>query len=158
MKNLESHYTATGFVLNQAGDRVLFIFHKKLRIWLPPGGHVNEGEMPHLTVVREVLEETGIHAQIIDPLGNLNLPLDCSEIQIPAPFAVFHEKIPAHGDKQAHLHYDFLYKMRALNENLAHDVSEVEAAYWFTLDEILHCKTTAGVKAVCEKLLDSLMR
>lgn len=153
MQKLESHYTATGYVLNCTGDRILFIFHKKLQIWLPPGGHVDEGELPHDAVVREVFEETGVRAQIIDPVGDLGLPIVGPEIQIPTPFAVLHEKIPAHGEKPAHLHYDFLYKMRALDENLTHDEHEVEAARWYTLDEILKCKTTAGAQAISLKLL-----
>lgn len=156
MENLASHYTATGYVLNQAGDRILFIFHKKLQIWLPPGGHIDEGELPHQAVVREVFEETGVQAQIIDPLGDLGLPTDGPEVQIPTPLAVLHEKIPAHGSKPAHLHYDFLYKMRALDENLTHQEHEVDAAHWFTLDEILNCKTTAGAKAICVKLFEKM--
>lgn len=153
MSKLESHYTATGFVLNKAGDRILFIFHKKLQIWLPPGGHIDDGELPHEAVVREVFEETGVRAEIVDPIGDLGLGVNGPEIQIPTPLAIFHEQIPAHGDKLAHLHYDFLYHMRALDENLVHAEREIEAAHWFTLDEIMACKSTKGSKVICTRLL-----
>jgi hypothetical protein len=108
MTKLESHYTATGFVINKAGDRVLFIFHKKLHFGLPPGGHIDEAELPHEAVVREVFEETGVRAEIVDPIGDLKVGFDGTEIQIPTP----------------------------------------EAAHWFTLDEILKCKTTKGSKVI----------
>jgi 8-oxo-dGTP diphosphatase len=153
MSKLESHYTATGFVLNKASDRVLFIFHKKLQMWLPPGGHIDEGELPHEAVVREVFEETGVQTAIIDPLGDLGLPKDGLEVQIPTPIAIFHEKIPAHGDKPAHLHYDFLYHLRALEEDLVHAEREVDAAHWFSLAEVLACKTTEGSRVICKRLL-----
>lgn len=150
---LESHYTATGFVLNKSGDRILFILHKKLQIWLPPGGHVDQGELPHEAVMREVFEETGIRAEIIDPIGDLGLGVNGQEIQISTPIAVFHESIPAHGEKPAHLHYDFLYYMKALKEDIVHAEREIDAAHWFTLEEILNCKTTSGSKAICRRLM-----
>ncbi|MFH1831786.1 MAG: NUDIX domain-containing protein [bacterium] len=151
--NLESHYTATGFVRNKGGDKILFIFHNKLQLLLPPGGHVDLGELPHDAVVREIFEETGVRAQIIDPLGDLCLPAGSQEIQIPTPIAVLHEQIPAHGQKPAHLHYDFLYYLQADNENVVPAEAEVEAGHWFTLEEILVCNTTEGAKAICKKLL-----
>ncbi len=154
MTKIESHYTATGFVLNKSGDRILFIFHKKLQIWLPPGGHIDAGEFPHDAVIREVFEETGVRAKIVDPIGDLALPIDGLEKQIPAPIAILHEKIPAYGDKAAHLHYDFLYHMVAFDEVLTHAENEVEAAHWFTLDEILNCKTTEGAKVISKRLLE----
>lgn len=151
MPALESHYTATGFVLNKKNDRILFVFHKKLQFWLPPGGHVDDGELPHETVVREVFEETGVHAQIIDPIGNLLLPPQ--EKQIPTPIAVFHEHIPAYKEKPAHLHYDFLYHMQALTERVSPSITEVDSVQWFSLNEILACSTTEGAKAIAKKLL-----
>ncbi|MFA5075337.1 MAG: NUDIX domain-containing protein [Candidatus Babeliales bacterium] len=150
---LELHYTATGFVLNKSGDRILFILHKKLQIWLPPGGHVDEGELPHEAVVREVFEETGVRAEIVDPIGDLGLVVNGQEIQISTPIAVFHENIPAHGVKPEHLHYDFLYHMKSLEEHLVHAEKEIEAAHWFTLDEVLNCKTTKGSQAICKILM-----
>ena len=61
---MEKHFTATGIVLNDA-HQVLMIRHKKLGVWLPPGGHVEENELPDEAVLREVLEETGIQARIL---------------------------------------------------------------------------------------------
>ncbi|MFH1779835.1 MAG: NUDIX domain-containing protein, partial [Candidatus Micrarchaeota archaeon] len=58
--SLKKDFTATGFVVNPEKTNVLLIFHKKLGLWLPPGGHINEGEMPHEAVLREVKEETGV--------------------------------------------------------------------------------------------------
>ena len=48
-------------------DKVLLIHHRKLDMWLGPGGHVEENEPPHLAAERECFEETGIKCQVFDP-------------------------------------------------------------------------------------------
>jgi 8-oxo-dGTP diphosphatase len=53
------------------GQYVLLVDHKNAKRWLPPGGHVEPGEDPRTTVVRELQEELGLLAtesEIIAPL------------------------------------------------------------------------------------------
>ena len=40
-------------------DQILLVDHKNARLWLPAGGHVELGEHPRATVVRELEEELG---------------------------------------------------------------------------------------------------
>ena len=56
--------TATGLVFNE-NKQILMIKHKQHGKWLPPGGHVDENELPCEAVAREVLEETGISVQVL---------------------------------------------------------------------------------------------
>ena len=42
-------------------DHVLLVDHKNAQLWLPSGGHVEVGEHPRTTVVRELREELGLH-------------------------------------------------------------------------------------------------
>ena len=37
--------------------------------WCLPKGHIEQGETPEIAAVREVAEETGIEAEIIQPIG-----------------------------------------------------------------------------------------
>ena len=49
------------------GQEILLVDHKNAQLWLPSGGHVEIGEHPRTTVVRELAEELGIAAaHIID--------------------------------------------------------------------------------------------
>jgi 8-oxo-dGTP pyrophosphatase MutT (NUDIX family) len=41
-------------------DHVLLVDHKNAQLWLPTGGHVEPGEHPRATVVRELREELGL--------------------------------------------------------------------------------------------------
>ena len=79
--------TAAGFLVNE--NKVLLVKHKKLGIWLAPGGHLNEDELPHQAAEREFWEETNIKvkAQSVLPL----LPNTSNSEYYPVPFSVnFH--------------------------------------------------------------------
>jgi 8-oxo-dGTP pyrophosphatase MutT (NUDIX family) len=55
--------------LDAAARSVLLGDHIKSGLWLPPGGHVEEGEDPRDTVVRETSEELGISAEFHPRVG-----------------------------------------------------------------------------------------
>jgi 8-oxo-dGTP pyrophosphatase MutT (NUDIX family) len=44
------------------GEHILLVDHKNAQLWLPAGGHVEPGEHPRTTVLRELKEELGITA------------------------------------------------------------------------------------------------
>jgi 8-oxo-dGTP pyrophosphatase MutT (NUDIX family) len=43
----------------------------KDRIWALPKGHIDEGESPAETAIREVLEETGVEGRLVEKLGDV---------------------------------------------------------------------------------------
>ena len=57
------HFTVAVFVVWES--KVLLHLHKKLGMWLPPGGHIEEDELPDEAAVREVLEETGLRVELV---------------------------------------------------------------------------------------------
>lgn len=150
---MESHYTASGLVINCAGDKALLVFHKKLQLWLPAGGHVEPGELPHNAAIREVFEETGIRAHIRNSSEDLDLQKGV-EIQIPAPRFVLHEFIPVYKDRQTHMHYDFIYHMQADNEDCILNENEVESIGWFSKEQLLDCATSEASRKMYCLLLD----
>ena len=63
-----AHVTASAVVLDDAGERVLLVRHRKLGLWLHPGGHVEPGDGTLADAARrEAVEETGV--EDLRPLG-----------------------------------------------------------------------------------------
>lgn len=127
------HYVATGYVYDKHTDRFLLVLHKKLGKWLPPGGHLHEGEEPYKGVLREVLEEIGVEGRIVDLLqtprvGTPTVP------QLPTPFCMLAEVIPAGPKEEEHVHIDFVYVIEIdLSEPLDICREEVSLASGFLL-------------------------
>jgi 8-oxo-dGTP diphosphatase len=59
----------SGFIQNEAGEVLLVRNHHRSDTYEMPGGRVEPGESLKEAAAREVLEETGIHAEIGDMVG-----------------------------------------------------------------------------------------
>ncbi len=108
------HFTVSGFLVE--GGRTALHWHRKLQLWLPPGGHIDPDEDMTQAVVREVREETGIAAEIVPhaPLASFgNLP------QLPPPLAIIVADVP----EGPHQHIDMSYALRPL-PGVAHGAPE----------------------------------
>jgi 8-oxo-dGTP pyrophosphatase MutT (NUDIX family) len=104
---MRRHFTVSGFVVE--GDGTLLHWHKKLQLWLPPGGHIDPDEDPVQAVVREVLEETGIAAEVVPHMpahAFSNIP------QLPVPLSIIVADVGASPDEPAHQHVDMIYALR----------------------------------------------
>ena len=103
---MKRHFTATAFVVHKG--KTLLHWHRKLQQWMPPGGHLLENEDPVAGALREVLEETGLAAELIDT-GRRHA-FDYPE-QVAAPYTILIEDIDDAGDR--HKHIDFIYFCRS---------------------------------------------
>ena len=56
---------ASCYVVDFDNLELLMVYNKKLDKWLQPGGHIEQGESPIETAIREVKEETGIDIELI---------------------------------------------------------------------------------------------
>lgn len=56
------HLVVYGVVLSPDAGQVLLVDHHQAQKWLPPGGHVEAGENPAVTVERELGEELRLSA------------------------------------------------------------------------------------------------
>src|SRR3990167_1627960 len=102
---MERHFTATVYIIS--GQRLLLHKHAKLGKWLPPGGHVEPNETPPEAARRETKEETGLD---IDFIEQENLKINAyNAVSFERPFLCLLENIPAHKEKPAHQHMDFIY-------------------------------------------------
>ncbi len=152
---MKKQFTATGYVVNEDRTRMLMIFHNTLRCWLPPGGHVDRDEYPSDAAVREVFEETGVHARHAGA-HTMHLALDDpTEVQLPTPFAMSAQLIPESVKDIEHIHMDAMYLLVADHDaDLTALESEVQDVRWFTKNEVLHhAETKDSVRAFARKQL-----
>lgn len=58
------HVTGSAIVVGPRG--VVLLRHKRLGLWLQPGGHVDSGETPWEAALREAREETGLEVSFVE--------------------------------------------------------------------------------------------
>jgi len=122
------------FVGIDAGH-VLLVDHRKAELWLPPGGHVEPGEHPRDTVLREAREELGIDAEFWSPR-----PLLLSQAQ-------------TRGDHDRHVDVSFWYVLRISRAALLQpDWSEFHSVRWFAFDEVPHERSDPHMPRFLRKL------
>jgi 8-oxo-dGTP pyrophosphatase MutT (NUDIX family) len=94
---LHGHLTGSAWILNRSGDEVLLTHHRKLGIWVQPGGHCDGDPDVLATALREAFEESGLHP--LTPVSSSIFDLDVHEI-------------PQRGAEPAHLHWDVRFALR----------------------------------------------
>jgi 8-oxo-dGTP diphosphatase len=102
---LERHMTATGFLVWEG--RVLVHWHRKNRLWLPFGGHIEANEDPVQCVLREVEEECGIPAELLGPAASYPFT---EPVQLAPPITILLERVT--DGMQPHEHIDLIYFCR----------------------------------------------
>lgn len=60
--SLKHHFTASAMIICK--EHILLVNHKRIGAWVPPGGHIEEDELPEETLHREIMEEVGIAVDI----------------------------------------------------------------------------------------------
>ena len=58
--NMEEHLGVFAIVLSQDREHTFLLNHRKAKLWLPPGGHVDLGQRLHECALMEVEEELGM--------------------------------------------------------------------------------------------------
>jgi 8-oxo-dGTP pyrophosphatase MutT (NUDIX family) len=126
---MKRHFTATGFVVY--GSRTLLHWHRRLQQWMPPGGHIEEGEDPVQAVLREIEEETGLVAEVI--ATGAAEQFDYPE-QLPAPYTILVEDIP--GPDGPHKHIDMIYFCRVVDGVAERRLVDDPTLRWVDADEL----------------------
>jgi len=133
------HLTASAFITDKQGKSILLTHHKKLNLWLQPGGHADEMENIKEVAYKEGIEETGLRS----------LALYKNNI-----FDIDIHQIPRHKKVQAHFHYDIRFLFTADTQEPLHISDESHALAWFKTAQIatITGKNTSILR-MTEKLL-----
>ena len=110
-----THVTGSAVVVGPRGT--ILHRHKRLGLWIQPGGHLDPGETPWDAAVRETREETGLSAR--HPNGG--------------PVLVH---VDVHDGGRGHTHLDTRYLLHADGEPRP-GVSESPDVAWFGWDEAI---------------------
>lgn len=95
-ERLAGHFTASAWLVDAAGGRLLMTHHRKLDRWLQLGGHADGDRDLARVALREAEEESGLRGLVVEP-----------EI-----FDLDRHWIPERGDVPGHWHYDVRYVVR----------------------------------------------
>ena len=98
------HFTATVYVVNDGATALHK--HERHDVRVPPGGHVDRDELPHEAGLREVREEMGLNATLLDETGGLSAP---TVETLPQPRHHLLYDVTVHDGDVAHQHVDLIY-------------------------------------------------
>ena len=111
-----THVTASGIVVGRRGT--VLHRHKRLGIWMQPGGHIDAGETPAVAARREATEELGL-AVVHPSAGPLLLHLD------------------VHKAALGHTHLDLRYLLLAGDDDPHPPPGESPDARWCSWEEAI---------------------
>jgi 8-oxo-dGTP pyrophosphatase MutT (NUDIX family) len=114
-RQVRAHFTASAFVIDEAGRRACLVEHAKLGHLLQPGGHVESIDTClEDAALREAVEETGLELEI--------------HPHAPRPFDLDIHAIPATAGEPAHFHLDVRYLVVGRGE-------PAEGAAWYPVEQ-----------------------
>jgi len=113
------HVTGSAIIAGPRGT--VLHFHKRLRMWLQTGGHVDPGETPWDAALRESIEETG-------------LPL-CHAAGGDAPPPLVH--LDVHPAARGHTHLDLRYLLNSDDAEPSPPPGESQEVRWFSWDDAI---------------------
>jgi 8-oxo-dGTP pyrophosphatase MutT (NUDIX family) len=135
----EIELSAGGAVVHD-GDVIVVVPVKRdaqhRRVLVLPKGHLDEGETEEAAANREVTEETGVIAELIEKLGDVEYS---------------YERRGRRRDKRVAF-YLFEYRTGSLED---HD-HEIEEARWMPLEQAARDLTYAGERGIVKRALSRL--
>jgi 8-oxo-dGTP pyrophosphatase MutT (NUDIX family) len=141
-------FTVVVYIVLQ--NKVLLVNHKKLKKWLPLGGHIELDEDPEEAAIREAKEESGFDIEII---------ADKPKIKDKFNKLLFRpEYLDIHKVGGEHRHVGIVYFARVKSGELKLAEAEHNDIGWFSLKDLESKKLNLGpaIKFYAEKALAKL--
>jgi 8-oxo-dGTP pyrophosphatase MutT (NUDIX family) len=139
------HFTVAVFVVFEG--KVLLHYHRKLGMWLPPGGHIEEDELPDEAAMREVWVETGVQVELV---GERREDIE-DPVQLHRPAGVQLENIGP-----GHRHIDLIYFAKPAGSAEIRDEFAAEKVGWYGSEDWDRMRVNAEVRGWCERAFATL--
>lgn len=116
----DKHLCVYCALFDEARCSVLLVDHVKAGLWLFPGGHVEDGEDPRVTVLREAAEELGIEGEFHPRFGDAPLFLTVTKTR----------------GEHSHTDVSFWFVLAADQDmRIEADPREANQVRWFALED-----------------------
>jgi ADP-ribose pyrophosphatase YjhB (NUDIX family) len=136
-QNMNQHLGVIFLVVSQDGKETFLLHHRKAGVWLPPGGHVKEGQGFQEAVLEEMKEEIGVELPFRDD----------------KPY--FFVKTLTRGANAGHIDATAWFIAQADNtEQFTFDAKEALDGSWFKMDEIVKNPEFAHIERPLKKAME----
>ena len=145
--NPNGHLTVGTFVYCKSENKFLVLYHRDLKMYLYPGGHVDKRDKTLLEAAkRELKEETGLENLDLINVYNTKIPFDIDIHLIP-----YNERV----NMPEHYHFDFryLFFINRLND-IVLDEEECEDYEWISSDELIKDKNYGNIINKLKRIID----
>ncbi len=137
-ERLDGHFTGSAWLVSADGERALLTHHRKLGLWLQPGGHADGDIDLGAVALREAQEESGLAQLVLRP----------------GLFDIDRHLIPARGDVPAHWHHDARLVVRCTGEETFAVGPESFALAWRNIADLVDAPgIDASVQRMARKWL-----
>ena len=126
------HVTGSALIVGRRG--IVLLKHRRLGIWVQPGGHVDPGETPWDAARREGTEETGLPLRF--PAGGPELA-----------------HVDVHPGGRGHTHLDLRYVLDGGDADPAPPPDESQDVHWFDWDAAV-ARAEPAMTAIIRQLAD----
>lgn len=150
---MKKHFTATVFIIKD--KKVLLIRHRKLKKWLPPGGHLESDETPPAAAVREAKEETGLEIELI-PQENIWVD-QWNAKSFERPYLCMIGYVPTFLDQSEHYHMDLVYLARPIGGIEQENAVETAGLKWFSLQEVFALRPDEEVFYETQQIVNKIL-
>ncbi|MEZ5322549.1 MAG: NUDIX hydrolase [Microthrixaceae bacterium] len=113
------HLTGSALVVDESGERLVVLFHRKLQRWLQPGGHADGDHRLASVALREAAEETGLGR-----LAVWSRPIDVDVHRVTPP------------GEDGHDHFDVRFLVLAPEGGRLRGNHESEEIRWIGFDQL----------------------
>lgn len=143
--NIFGHFSASAFLVNKKRNKMIVVYHIINDGWIYPGGHADGDDNLLSVAVREVEEETGLKAKILDE----NI------------YAIQSAPVKGHIKSgkyvSSHIHFDVLYLMEADDRiPLKYKENESKGVKWISFEEADDKTMCDFIRPIHKKIIEKL--